>query len=246
MSDSRLSLCRGARPVTLDELAAVPTPEATRTWAPVPHVNVLAIAQRELRGAGYAIRRLQLGLSRGDQRLFATADLEYNLVEGVGLSIGIRSSIDRSLALGFCAGSRVHVCDNLAFSAELVVRRKHTTNGRFVFENEVAEAVTELTRYRSAESLRINVMRERPLNRLEALGLIAEGYRGGVISARQIDDVVDRWETVSEIAPQPPTAWRLYNAFTGALAAQSQSNPERFQRSTMLLGKLLAAVPSTN
>ena len=44
------------------------------------------------------------------------------------LALGIRSSYDRSLAVGLVAGSRVFCCDNLAFSGEVTMHRKHTVN----------------------------------------------------------------------------------------------------------------------
>src|SRR4051812_22884309 len=68
-------------------------------------------------------------LSRGDARLFATVDLGSPLATGVTLAVGIRNSFDKSLPLGFVAGNRVFVCDNLAFRSDLSVKRKHTRFG---------------------------------------------------------------------------------------------------------------------
>jgi hypothetical protein len=44
----------------------------------------------------------------------------------MNFSIGIRNSIDKTHSVGFCAGKRVFVCDNLIFSGEFVIFRKHT------------------------------------------------------------------------------------------------------------------------
>jgi len=44
-------------------------------------------------------------------------------------------SINKSLSVGICAGERVFVCDNLAFSGKVVTFRKHTA----LFNNEVLE-----------------------------------------------------------------------------------------------------------
>jgi hypothetical protein len=51
--------------------------------------------------------------------------LRTPLSDGVNLAVGLRSSIDKSIALQWCCGSRVFVCDNLAFSAETQITRKH-------------------------------------------------------------------------------------------------------------------------
>src|ERR1041384_4160845 len=42
--------------------------------------------------------------------------------------LGVRNSYDRSLAVGLTLGSRVFCCDNLAFSGEVTMHRKHTLN----------------------------------------------------------------------------------------------------------------------
>ena len=119
---------RGARPVTLEELAAVPAPPAEGRWRPQPHIAVLTSVKETLGEFGYSVKTERLGLSRNDARFFGTLDLETPLVEGVALAVGVRSRNDKSFPLGFAAGSRVFCCDNLALNAELIVKRKHTTN----------------------------------------------------------------------------------------------------------------------
>jgi hypothetical protein len=129
---SALVLHCGAREVTREELARVPTPAATETWFPVSHDTCVSTVQRSLTDAGFEIRSLRFGLARNDARLFATVDLASPLATGVSLAVGIRNSLDKSLPLGFVAGNRVFVCDNLAFRSELSVKRKppaSATNG---------------------------------------------------------------------------------------------------------------------
>src|SRR5690348_1523212 len=120
---------RGAREVTRDELVSVPCPAAVGRWRPVPHAEVLLHAEQSLADAGYGIERMHLALSRDDARFFGTLTLRTPLTDGVNLAVGVRSSIDKSLSLQWCCGSRVFVCDNLAFSSETVISRKHTTFG---------------------------------------------------------------------------------------------------------------------
>jgi hypothetical protein len=84
---------------------------------------VLSYAERALEESGYAVDRSSLALSRDDARFFGTLTLHTPLSDGVGLAVGLRSSLDKSISLQWCCGSRVFVCDNLAFSAETVVAR---------------------------------------------------------------------------------------------------------------------------
>jgi hypothetical protein len=74
----------------------------------------------------FAVRRATFGLARDNHRMFATLDLTSELAFGVSLAVGVRNSTDKSFPIGFCAGSRTFVCDNLAFRSELTITKKHT------------------------------------------------------------------------------------------------------------------------
>jgi hypothetical protein len=69
-------------------------------------------------------------------------------------SIGIRNSMDKSMALGITAGTRVFVCDNLAFSGEFVEFRKHTKGLvydelEFMAYRAMKKMVANLTRFQA-------------------------------------------------------------------------------------------------
>src|SRR5262249_54211533 len=122
MATSSLVLHRGARPVTEEELRQFRAPPPEGQWYPVSHSRVVETVKATLRAAGYEIRKEQFGLMRdGGSRFFGTLDLRTPIASGVTLAVGIRNSVDKSFPLGFCAGNRVFVCDNLAFRSELLV-----------------------------------------------------------------------------------------------------------------------------
>ena len=56
MAQSQLVLHRGARPVTLEELAAVPAPPAEGRWRPQPHIAVLTAVKETLGEFGYSVK----------------------------------------------------------------------------------------------------------------------------------------------------------------------------------------------
>ena len=181
MAQSQLVLHRGARPVTLEELAAVPAPPAEGRWRPQPHAAVLTSVKETLGEFGYSVKTERLGLSRNDARFFGTLDLETPLVEGVALAVGVRSSIDKSFPLGFAAGSRVFCCDNLALNAELIVRRKHTTNSVMRFRDDIAQAVNRLSGYRELETARIARMQDTEVPPELAESYLLKMFERGII-----------------------------------------------------------------
>jgi len=236
---SALMLHAGGRLVTLDELLACRTPPPEGRWHPVSHTRVLAAVKETLHGAGYVVRAEQYGLARSDARFFGVLDLETPLAQGVGLSVGVRNSIDKSFPLGFAAGSRVFVCDNLAFRAELLVRRKHTTNGMRAFGTAIGSAVASLTSFREAEESRIRRMAGMELTPAQASHVILSAFRKGIISSLQLPKVCREWEEPRHDDFKPRTAWSLFNAFTEVLKPRAISAPQQFVASTIRLNGLL-------
>src|SRR5262245_2361822 len=120
-----MSIHKGSRQIDREQLAAIGVPPATETWFPISHQAVLERTEETLSQAGFRIAKSQLAVSRNDARFFGTLTLDAPLATGVQLAVGIRNSLDKSFPIGFASGSRVFVCDNLAFRSEMVVSRKH-------------------------------------------------------------------------------------------------------------------------
>jgi len=82
----------GGRLCTLDELRAVPTPQAEGRWHPVAHAAVLDTVTSTLSGAGYAVKAQRLAIARDGKRFFGTLDLTTPLTPDstVALAVGIR------------------------------------------------------------------------------------------------------------------------------------------------------------
>ena len=157
----------------------------------------------------------------------------------MSLAVGIRNSVDKSFPLGFCAGSRVFVCDNLAFRSELLVRRKHTIFGERDFTRRIAEAVGSLDSFREQEALRIERMRTFELSDDRADALILRSYERGIVGARELPRVIQQWRNPPFEEFRDRTAWSLLNAFTGAMKERGNSQPQAHAVQTMRLHGLL-------
>jgi len=243
MAHASLVLHRGAREVTRDELDKVPCPDADGRWRPVPHGTVLTSATRALQDAGYAVEEMALGLSRGDARFFGTLTLGSPLASGVRLAVGLRSSTDKSLSLGFAYGSRVFCCDNLAFRADRVIAKRHTTFGLDRYHEAVCRCVAELAEFRDLERERIRRMQHRIVGDHFAEAFLLRAYQDeGLLSPRTLPVALREWRTPSfgEFA-ESKSLWRLYNAVTFALGGRVRTNPQAHAAATIRLGALLEA-----
>jgi hypothetical protein len=147
MAEAVLINHRGGYEVTESELALIRAPPPTDTWFPVDHSIVLGTVKDTLTAAGFGVAKQRLSISHEGQRFFGTLDLTSLITEGIALAVGIRSSIDKSFPIGWCAGSRVFVCDNLSFHSEVVISKKHTKFGQERYREGIAGAVSALSEY---------------------------------------------------------------------------------------------------
>jgi len=115
----------GNNKVTEAEIIQVPEVPFTRTFRPVHHKQVIDAIRTGINAVGLEIVDTEYVLAREGMQMFGV----WNLATGndeLCWSVGIRNSMDKSMALGITAGTRVFVCENLAFDGEFVALRKHT------------------------------------------------------------------------------------------------------------------------
>lgn len=125
---STLILHCGGEPATLDQLAQVEVPKRTASYCPVPHADLanLLTEQTEKTFPGAAITP-SYGLNRSGAQVFGLLRIDDGDADS-GLSIGFRSSYDKTLSLSVVFGRSVLVCDNLCISGDnVLVLRKHTS-----------------------------------------------------------------------------------------------------------------------
>ena len=130
------------------------------------------------------------------------------------LAIGVRNSYDRSLAVGLTLGSRVFCCDNLAFSGEVTMHRKHTVNVFRDLPDLIYRMLSQVSSMRERTDGEIAAMKVRELPPAQAHHLMVEAVKAGVMPASRLPKVIDAWEEPRHEEFAPRTAWSLFNAFT--------------------------------
>lgn len=235
--ESKTTLMRhcGAELVTPEKLQEFEAPPPQGRWYPLAHNEVYQRVRVTLEDAGFTIERHQLAVSNEGKRFFGTLDLQSKLADGISLAVGIRNSVDKSFPIGFVAGSRVFVCDNLAFTSDILVRRKHTKHGIVRFGSDIQEAVTRLDRFKVEEAIRIVAMQEVDITDQRAESLIVRAMDQGIITTQDIPKVLTEWRVPQYKEFENKTLWSLFNAFTSALKPKEDANPQRYAALTMRL-----------
>jgi hypothetical protein len=228
----------GGHEVTLDELRLIHAPPATDTWFPIPHYEVFETVDRTLKAAGYEVKNQTFSISREGQRFFGVMDLSSSILDGITLAVGIRNSTDKSFPIGMCCGNRVFCCDNLAFTSEIIVSKKHTRFGQERYREGIAAAIASLGQYQTAQAQWIAGLRAWQPSREEADSLILRSYEEDVIGARLLPGVLQEWRKPSHDEFKDGSAWSLWNAFTTVLGLKEQSNPAKAALTTIKLQSL--------
>lgn len=141
-------------------------------------------------------------------------------------TVGLRNSHDKSFPIGIAFGSRVFVCDNMAFMADHVIKRRHTVN----LKRDLPGLVGELIEPPGRPS-RTTAPHLRALPAHDAHGRARRSRRTqhvprGHINVQRTPEVLKEWDAPTfEEFQTARSAWRLFNAATFALTGRVTDNP---------------------
>jgi hypothetical protein len=240
---SQLVLHRGGWEATKADLASVPVPEATSSYVPVPYPRFVEEIELHAPRFGLTITDEQFALARSGSQMFGvlTCTNDHGS-EDFALAIGVRNSYDRSLAAQLLAGSRVFICDNLAFSGEVKTAHRHTVNIFRDLPDQIYRMLSQVQVLQERTVAEIALMKARELENRDADHLMVEAIRANALPASMLPKVLEGWER-----PRQPelfgdrTAWLLFNAFTEVLKTQSpRQQMEDSQRLTRMFRHVLA------
>ena len=124
-----LMLHAGAEPVDYVGLRALSTPVATSTHVPVAHHSVVDMVKYALGYHGHELVQEDYGVTPDGDKFFGVLSLKSPYGDYTDM-VGLRNSHNKTFPISIAIGSRVFVCDNLAFSAEIVIKRRHTLNAK--------------------------------------------------------------------------------------------------------------------
>jgi hypothetical protein len=160
----RLVLHRGGWEATKADLASVPVPDPTESYHPVPYGRFVEEVELHVPRFGLTIQSAQYALTRGQMFGVLTCTNGHN-ARDYALAIGLRNSYDRSLSVGLVAGTRVFCCDNLAFSGEVQMHRKHTANVFRDLPDLIYRMLSQLTVIKARTDGEIARMKALPMSR---------------------------------------------------------------------------------
>lgn len=218
-----LMLHAGAEQIEYDTLRALSVPVATATHCPIAHSAVVEMVKYSLGFFGHEVESEAYGVTPDGARFFGLLSLRSTYGDYTD-TVGLRNSHDKKFPIGISFGSRVFVCDNLAFSGDHVIKRKHTPKAKYQLPSLVAEIVEPLRDKRVTQAQTFEMYQATKLSARHVDHAIMQLFRSAIIGVTKIADVLDVYE-------HPPhdwggeTAFRLFNAATYTMNGRVMESP---------------------
>lgn len=220
---TNLILHCGARAIDRAGLAAIPCPEPTATWHPISHIHLVNEVERSLATSNMRIVHESYGVTEDNARMFGLLQVaNCQDTKDYAYVIGLRGAIDKSLSRGLAVGSSVFVCDNLAFSSEIVMHRKQTKNILEDLPAMVDTAIGQLSQRWGDMNRRIETYRQTVIGNRDAAHLLLE-MAGDVFPEQKIGDIYREFKAPRHVEFGKENLWALFNSVTEYLKPREGS-----------------------
>jgi hypothetical protein len=228
----KLCLHCGGNEVTRDEVQSTETPSPTKTWQPIPHIELIEEVEAALKLNNLEIGNVAHALSHEGKRYFGLMEIKGHEVTADDYShvVGLRNSHNKTFPVGLVAGATVFVCDNLSFAGEIRVTRKHTRFIRRDLVTLVQGSIGKLMNAWHEQGQRIVRYKEHELTDEQVHDLAIRSVDVGVLPNRKLPDLLREWREPRYEEFQPRTAWSLFNGYTEVLKGNLTELPRRTER----------------
>jgi hypothetical protein len=220
----------GASSVPRPSIGRVSTPRPTESWTPIPHNLLVEQVEKTLYFNGIQVVGEAHSLTREGDRYFGLLEVRNGNDTGdYGWVLGLRNSHDKTFPAGIVAGAAVFVCDNLSFSGEVRIARKHTRHILRDLPELVQGAVGNLMERWFMQDNRIAAYKSRSITDKAAHDLIIRACDVGACTNRHIPLVLGEWREPTHEEFEIRNLWSLFNAFTEVLKGSLAVLPDRTQ-----------------
>lgn len=248
-------LHKGAERTSLEDVRRAATPQRTDTYVPIPHYLYQDLIRQSLETHGYRILDEFHALTPERERYFGGFEVEppgYAVQGNViqtdenffakgksSLVTGFRNGHGKRMSAGFVIGSRMFVCDNLAFSGDITVTRKHSGKILDELPDLVNAGITKIPNTIQKMFGRYDGYKYSPLSETEVDHIIMEAVRRKIIPSTLTIKVWDAYNKPPRDWGDAEVLWNLFNAFTWNLKPKSPQKAIELPRRTLKLHELM-------
>ena len=259
-----LMLHCGAHKTSFDEVCNV-VPDRSLTSAsfrPVPHSWLFNRTVETLDDLGFSVVEEAHALMRNGQRYFGYLKIRKrvpgqdvrDLTPEYDFICGVRNGHDGQMKAAWVFGEQVFVCDNLAFSGDMIeFSRKHTRNIVRDVQPLMFDKLSSIECHMQNVHERVEHYKNTPVKtRRDLNDLVITALRDGAVRATSIEHVLREWDKSQEGSGPGGheslggnSYWTLFNCFTEVEKQRPSivEQPKRNKRLTSLLDATSRFVP---
>lgn len=236
MNNNGLIIYGDSKHVNRRELDYIPTPQETDSWSPIPHGRICDMIYNEAESRNYQIEEAEYGINPSGSKLFGVLKAHPRDNPEYSRAIGFRNSHDKSMALVVVAGIRVMICQNMAYSGELVsLYRRHTSGIKYELAGMLSYAFDRLEESFVKLDENIANLKTIRVTHNKAAVLAVRSAREGIIPSSRILPLLKEWEEPTYEEFKPRTMWSFVNAITHFIKQQS---PQKSAQSHRALSRM--------
>ena len=235
------NLIYSSNKVSYDQLKKIqkPAPMGSR-HRPIDHHELVDIAKRQLNENGFTIKQEEHGLSQEGTNCFSGFSISKTDFDNTDreLVFGLRNSHIQKFASSVAVGSSMLVCENLCFSSDITLSRKHTNNILSQLPNLMNKAIQSIQQTWKNEGKRIETYKNTQVDELE---VVSKLLKAGVVNNRKIGEFIDLVQnggvdkngTKGAFHEYRGTLWNIFNAVTESYKDLTDNNVMHLPRMTM-------------
>mgnify|MGYP001441458570 FL=1 len=232
--------------LVLNDKRVEATPDGTDSHTPIPHFSLVDETHAALERAGLEVEQEEHALARGGLRYFGGFALKGNDIKADDrrLVLGLRNAHDKSFAASVCIGNQMMVCENLCFSSDVKLARRHTKNIVADLPRVLSSAISRVVSHWSDMGKRIDAYKGIEVAKANAADMIIDLVDAKAFPARDVYKAVKEFETPRHDEFKGGSLWTLYNGITEHLKGGDLSKlPQRTMTVQSVFDKLAGHTP---
>ena len=158
--------------------------------------------------------------------------------------LGLRNAHDKSFAASVCIGNQMMVCENLCFSSDVKLARRHTVNILRDLNTVLSSAVSRVTSDWVDMGKRIASYKESEISKEAASDLVVDLAEMGAFPARSDYKAIQEFRNPRHEEFKGGTLWTLYNGVTEHLKGGDLTKlPQRTMTTQSVFDRLAGHAP---
>jgi len=243
---SGMSLILAKNKVDIAQLAEVHTPDRTDTHTPIPHALLVDQAHKALGRAGLTVEEEEHALGRGGLRYFGGFAIKGEDMEAKDrrLVVGLRNAHDKSFAASVCIGNQMMVCENLCFSSDVKLARRHTLNIIRDLPLVLGSAISRVVSHWADMGKRIESYKNTEVQSDRCADMVVDLVDAKAFPARDVYKAVQEFRNPRHDEFKGGSLWTLYNGITEHLKGGDLTKlPQRTMTVQSVFDKIAGHAP---